>query len=168
MAVSNDPAGPIVVGDDLSALSWVQDELRRSLELANKALRRYLKEQEQQGDLDTIDPAVLRQARTQLHQSLGVLELVGLGRAGGVLRAAEAALQRLGSRPKLITVVAVATIERGSFALLDFIDRKLAGKPVSTLAMFPQYRALQELAGAARIHPADLWTVEWSWRDLVP
>ena len=168
MAVSNDPAGPVVAGDDLSALSWVQDELRRSLELANKALRRYLKEQEQQGDLDTIDPAVLRQARTQLHQSVGVLELVGLGRAGGVLRAAEAALQRLGSRPKLITVAAVATIERGSFALLDFIDRKLAGKPVSTLAMFPQYRALQELAGAARIHPADLWTVEWSWRDLTP
>ena len=168
MAVSNDPAGPVVVGDDLSALSWVQDELRRSLELAHKALRRYLKEQEQQGDLDTIDPAVLRQARTQLHQSLGVLELVGLGRAGAVLRAAEAALQRLGSRPKLITAAAVATIERGSFALLDFIDRKLASKPVSTLAMFPQYRALQELAGATRIHPADLWTLEWSWRDLAP
>ena len=30
--------------DDLSALAWVQDELRRSLEAAHKAMRRYLKE----------------------------------------------------------------------------------------------------------------------------
>ena len=117
--------------DPLSALSWVQEELRRSLELANKALRRYLKEQEQLSDLDTIDPGVLRQARSQIHQSVGVLELVGLGRAAEVLRAAEAALQRLSNRPRLITVAAVDTLERGSFALLEFIDRKLADKPVS-------------------------------------
>ena len=32
--------------DDLSALAWVHDELRRSLETAHKALRRYLKEAE--------------------------------------------------------------------------------------------------------------------------
>ena len=33
-------------GDDLSALAWVHGELRRSLEAAHKALRRYLKEVE--------------------------------------------------------------------------------------------------------------------------
>ena len=47
MAAINDPSVPApngpVPGDDLSALSWVQDELRKSLELAHKALRRYLK-----------------------------------------------------------------------------------------------------------------------------
>ena len=122
MAAINDSAAP--AGDDLSALSWVQDELRKSLELAHKALRRYLKEMSQLSDLDTVDPAVLRQARSQLHQSVGVLELVGLGPAGEVLRAAEAALLRLSARPKLITVAAVDTIERGSFALLDFIGRR--------------------------------------------
>ena len=153
-------------GDDLSALSWVQEELRRSLELAHKALRRYLKEQAKVADLDTVDPGVLRQARSQLHQSVGVLELVGLGPAAEVLRASEAALLRLSARPKLITPAAVDTIEQGSFALLDFIARRLAGKLVSTLSMFPQYRALQELAGASRVHPADLWTVPWSWREL--
>ena len=162
MAATNNP----VHQDDLSALAWVEDELRRSLELANKALRRYLKEQAQLSELDTVDPAVLRQARSQLHQSVGVLELVGLGRAAEVLRAAEAALARLSARPKLITAAAVDTLERSSFALLDFIARRLAGKPVSTLALFPQYRALQELAGATRVHPADLWTFDWSWRDL--
>ena len=152
--------------DDLSALSWVHDEVRRSLETAHKALRRYLKEAAQASDLDSVDPGVLRQARTQLHQSVGVLELVGLGRAAEVLRASEGALARLSARPRLITAAAVDTIERGSFALLDFIGRRLAGKPVSTLALFPQYRALQELAGASRAHPADLWTVDWAWHEL--
>ena len=99
MAAINDPG----TQDPLSGLSWVQEELRRSLEIANKALRRYLKEQEQRGDLDTIDPAVLRQARSQLHQSVGVLELVGLGPAAELLRAAEAALLRISGKPKLIT-----------------------------------------------------------------
>ena len=42
----------------------------------------------------------------------------------------------------------------------------LAGKPVSPLALFPQYRAVQALAGADRVHPADLWHVDWRWRDL--
>ncbi len=152
--------------EDLSALSWVREELRRSLDLANKALRRYLKEQAQRGDLDTVDPSVLRQARNQLHQCVGVLELVGLGPAAELPRAAEAALQRISARPKLITPAAVETLERGSFALLDFIERRLAGKPVSALALFPQYKALQELAGALRVHPADLWAVPWAWRDL--
>ena len=42
----------------------------------------------------------------------------------------------------------------------------LAGKPVSPLALFPQYRAVQELAGADRVHPADLWPHDWQWREL--
>jgi chemosensory pili system protein ChpA (sensor histidine kinase/response regulator) len=39
---------------------------------------------------------------------------------------------------------------------------------VSALAMFPQYRAVQELAGADRVHPADLWSVDWQWRRCPP
>ena len=35
--------------DDLSALAWVQDELRRSLDAAHKSLRRFLKEAEAMG-----------------------------------------------------------------------------------------------------------------------
>ena len=59
--------------DDLSTLSWVHGELRRSLDNANKALRRHLKEAEAQAgsDLDRVDPAVLRGARAQIHQPFG-------------------------------------------------------------------------------------------------
>ena len=64
--------------DDLSALAWVQEELRRSLESAHKALRRFIKDAEavSGSDVDAVDPAVLRTAHQQIHQGVGALELV--------------------------------------------------------------------------------------------
>ncbi len=154
--------------DDLSALAWVHDELRRSLETSHKALRRHLKESEALGDsdVDVVDPAVLRSARVQIHQGVGALELVGLRAAATVLRASEAAVARFGAKPETLSLPAVEDIERASFALLDYLSRMLAGKPVAPLSLFPQYRAVQEAAGADRVHPADLWAVDWQWRAL--
>ena len=154
--------------DDLSALAWVHDELRRSLEAAHKALRRFVKETESLGgsDMDAIDPVVLRNARSQIHQGVGALELVGQPAAAMVLRASEAAVQRFVAKPHKLTAAVVDDLERASFALLDYLTRLLANKPVSTLSLFPQYRAVQEAAGADRVHPADLWVSDWQWREL--
>jgi chemosensory pili system protein ChpA (sensor histidine kinase/response regulator) len=157
-------------GDDLSALAWVHGELKRSLENAHKALRRHLKEAEAlaNSDVDTVDPAVLRGARAQIHQGVGALELVGLPTVAAVLRASEAAVQRLAARPALVDAAAVEAIERLSFAVLDFLNRQLAGKPVSPVMLFPQYRAALQLAAADRVHPADLWPLDFRWQDLPP
>ncbi len=157
--------GPV---DDLSTLAWVHDELRRSLETAHKALRRYLKEVDARSgsDVDAVDPAVLRSARAQLHQGVGALEMVGLLGPARVLRASEAAVQRFIARPKPLNLAAIEAIESASFGVLDYLGRKLAGKGLPTLALFPQYRALQELIGADRVHPADLWRDDWQWRDV--
>jgi chemosensory pili system protein ChpA (sensor histidine kinase/response regulator) len=154
--------------DDLSALAWVQEELRKSLDAAHKSLRRYLKEAEagSGSDVDAVDPSVLRHARVQIHQGVGALELVGLPAAAALLRASEAAVSKLAATPRKVNIEAVETVERGSFALLDYLARMLAGKAMPPLALFPQYRALQTLAGASRIHPADLWPIDWRWRDL--
>ena len=159
---------PAETGDDLSALAWVHEELRRSLDAAHKALRRFVKETESlaSSDIEAVDPAVLRGARAQIHQGVGALELVGLPAAAMVLRASEAAVQRYVSKPHKLTTIVIDDIERASFALLDYLTRMLANKPVSTLSLFPQYRAVQEAAGADRVHPADLWAVDWQWRDL--
>ena len=164
MADTSDPKPT----DDLSALAWVHTELRRTLENANKALRRYLKESESasRADLDTVDPAALRNARTLIHQGVGALELVGLPAAARLLRATEAAVQRMLQRPLLVTDDAVHAIERATFALLDYLARLLAGKEVSPIGMFPQYAAVQALAGADRAHPADLWEADFAWHDL--
>ena len=154
--------------DDLSALAWVYEEVRRSLETAHKALRRFVKETEALAgsDVDVVDPSVLRSARVHIHQSAGALELVGLAPLATVLRASEAAVVRYVAKPQKLTAHAVENLERASFALLDYIGRVLGGKTVSALSLFPQYRAVQEDAGADRVHPADLWSVGWQWREL--
>lgn len=165
-AIADLPAA--TAGDDVSALAWVQGELRRSLENAHKALRRYLKEAEAVGgsDVDAVDPAVLRTARVQIHQGVGALELVGLPAPAQLLRASEAAVQRLIAKPALVTPQAVEAIEKASFALLDYLQRILVGKSVSPVALFPQYRGVQQVAGADRVHPADLWSNDFDWREL--
>ena len=154
--------------DDLSALAWVYEEVRRSLEAAHKALRRFVKEAEALAgsDVDVVDPSVLRSARVHIHQSAGALELVGLAPLAAVLRASEAAVVRFVAKPQKLTPQVVENLERASFALLDYIGRVLGGKAVSALALFPQYRAVQEDAGADRVHPADLWDVGWRWFEL--
>ncbi|MEO7150713.1 MAG: Hpt domain-containing protein, partial [Burkholderiaceae bacterium] len=159
---------PRAATDDLSALAWVHEELRRSLDAAHKALRRYLRDAQalDGSDVDAVDPAVLRGARIPLHQGAGALELVGLPTPALVLRAAEAAVQRGIAKPVTMTPALVQHVERASFALLDYLTRLLAGKHVSPLQLFPSYRALQEAAAAERVHPADLWPHDWKWRAL--
>ena len=53
------------MSDDLSALAWVYEEVKKSLETAQKSLQRCLKESATSGfsDVDAVDPAVLRTAR---------------------------------------------------------------------------------------------------------
>jgi chemosensory pili system protein ChpA (sensor histidine kinase/response regulator) len=152
--------------DDLSALAWVHDELRRSLEAAHKALRRQLKEAAllSGSDVDAVDPAVLRGARAQLHQVVGALLMIGLPGPARVLQASESAVQRFIARPRLLTREALEAIESASFGVLDYLGRRLAGKALPTLALFPQYRALQQWAGTDRVHPADLWREPRQWQ----
>ncbi|MEP7139213.1 MAG: hybrid sensor histidine kinase/response regulator, partial [Caldimonas sp.] len=154
--------------DDLSSIAWVHEELRRSLEAAHKSLRRFLKDTEAVtgSDIDSVDPGVLRAARAQIHQGVGALELVGLPAAAIVLRASETAVQRAVAKPLSLTPDLVSDLEHASFGLLDYLSRLLNGKPVSSLSLFPLYRAVQESVEAERVHPADLWPVDWRWREL--
>ncbi|MGQ3094249.1 MAG: Hpt domain-containing protein [Roseateles sp.] len=157
---------------DLSPLAWVQEELRRSLESVHKTLRRLVREGSDNrlsafgGDAQPSLP--LQQAAAQLHQVSGVLSLVGLPAGATVLRAAEAAVARLAERPLEVELSTVETIERADFALLAYVARLLAGNKTSSLALYPSYRALQQLNGAERIHPADLWQYDWAWRSIAP
>ena len=159
---------PAHSSDDLSTLAWVAGELQRSLDAAHKSLRRYLKEAQAIGvsDVDSADTAILRAARVQLHQGVGALELVGLSIPARVLRSSETAIQRLAGKPELMDLAAVEAIEAASFAVLDYLQRSLARRPISSVALFPQYRAVAQLAGGDRIHPADLWGQNWRWQEL--
>jgi chemosensory pili system protein ChpA (sensor histidine kinase/response regulator) len=153
---------------DLGPLAWVFDELRKSLDVANKAIKRFVRESEQSRnkDLEAVDPASLRLASQQLHQAVGALELVGLVSPAQVLRAMEAAVQRFLQKPEICTSAASVVIERAGFALVEYLEAVLNNKPLSPLALFAQYREVQELAAAERVHPADLWTVDHHGLDL--
>ncbi|MES1265557.1 MAG: hybrid sensor histidine kinase/response regulator, partial [Variovorax sp.] len=154
-----------LAANDLGPLAWVLDELRKSLESASGALRRFLRETQlaRGTDMAGVDTAQLRLARQQLHQAVGALEMVGLGAPAHILSAMEAAVQRFIDKPELCSEAASAKVERAGFALTEYVEALLLGKPASPVALFPQFRDVQEIAGAERVHPADLWTHEWRW-----
>ena len=144
--------------NDLGPLAWVLDELRKSLDGAAKALKRFVRDAEaaKGSDLAALDASQLRIARQQLHQAVGALEMVGLAAPAIVLRSMEAAVQRFVQQPEHCSQEAAARIERASFALTEYLEGVLADKPISSVSLFPQYRDVQELLRADRIHPADL------------
>ncbi|HLO96273.1 MAG TPA: Hpt domain-containing protein, partial [Burkholderiaceae bacterium] len=156
---------------DLSPLAWVQEELRRSLESVHKTLRRVLRDNESRSTLmlggEPQGPhQLIEAAAAQLHQLAGVVSVVGLPAGAKLLGASERALRHLATAPQNMDNHAVEAVERAHFALLSLITRMLAGNAVSTLALFPAYRELSELAHAERVHPADLWHHEWTWREV--
>ena len=153
---------------DLGPLAWVLDELRKSLDGATKALRRFVRDAElaRGSNLAELDASHLRIARQQLHQAVGALEMVGLGAPAKMLRAMEALAQKFVQRPELCSEDAANRVERASFALTEYLEGVLKGKSASSVALFPQYRAVMELAGGERPHPVDLWSMEWRWLDV--
>jgi len=156
---------PDLATNDLGPLAWVLDELRKSLESASAALRRFVRDAglARGTDMASVDDGQLRIARQQLHQSVGALEMVGMQAPAHMLRAMEAAVQKFVERPELCSEAAAAKVERAGFALTEYLEGVLLGKPATSIALFPQYRDVQELAGADRVHPADLWTLSWRW-----
>src|SRR3569832_332410 len=153
--------------NDLGPLAWVLDELRKSLESASAALRRFVRDTAltHGTDMASVDTGQLRIARQQLHQAVGALEMVGLAAPATMLRSMEGAGQKFVERPELCNEQSAAKVERAGFALTEYLEAVLLGKPGSSVALFPQYKDVQELAGADRVHPADLWSLEWRWTD---
>jgi chemosensory pili system protein ChpA (sensor histidine kinase/response regulator) len=153
---------------DLGPLAWVLDELRKSLDGATKATRRFVRDAELAlgSDIASLDASQLRIARQQLHQAVGALEMVGLRVPAQMLRTMETMVQRFVQRPELCSDEAATKLERASFALTEFLEGLVKGKHASAIALFPQYQAVAELAGVERVHPADLWSFDWRWLEV--
>jgi chemosensory pili system protein ChpA (sensor histidine kinase/response regulator) len=161
---SSDNEQPV---NDLGPLAWVLDELRKSLDGASKAIRRFVRDAElaRGSDLESLDASQLRIARQQLHQAVGALEMVGLPEPAKVLRSMEALAQKFVERPESCSEDAATKVERASFALIEYLEGVLRGKAASAVALFPQYRDILELVGEERVHPAELWAHAWRWID---
>lgn len=145
---------------DLGPLSWVFDEVEQSLTETVRAVARYVEVciEARHSDMSEPDGTELRWVGQQLHQAAGVLDMVELPAAARTLRALEAAVQRFLQKPAAVTEDAPGAVRRGTHALIDYLDRLLRGRTVQALDLYATYRQWQQLAGAARAHPADLWT----------
>jgi chemosensory pili system protein ChpA (sensor histidine kinase/response regulator) len=154
---------------DLGPLAWVLEELKKSLEGATKAMRRFVRDAElaRGSDLAALDASQLRIARQQLHQAVGALEMVGFSAPAKVMRVMEALAQKFVQRPELCSDDAANKMERASFALVEYLEGVLKGKNASPVALFSQYRDVTDLVGGERVHPADLWPIDFSWVDPI-
>jgi len=133
--------------NDLGPLAWVLDELRKSLDSASAALRRFVRDTAlaRGSDMASVDGGHLRIARQQLHQAVGALEMVGLGAPAYMLRAMEIAVQKFVEKPELCNEASAAKVERAGYALTEYLEGVLLGKAASAVALFPQYRDVQDL-----------------------
>lgn len=167
---SADSGNNELAAGDLGPLAWVLEELRKSLDGASKALRRFVRDAEaaRGSNLAEVDASHLRIARQQLHQAVGALEMVGLAAPAKMLRVMEALAQKFVQRPDLCSEVAATCMERASSALTEYLEGVLKRKTGSSVALFPQYKAVAELVGGEQPHPADLWAIEWRWRGVKP
>ncbi|MFT4268496.1 MAG: Hpt domain-containing protein, partial [Xenophilus sp.] len=156
-------AGNAPASEDLGPLAWVTGEVQKSIEAAGRSLRRQAREG---SAWQAPESGPLRMARQQLHQAVGALQMVGHTAPAQVVGAMEFAVQSFMLDPGKCTEAAVQKVEQAGFAVGDFLAAMLAGKAVSAVALFPQYRDVLELLGSERVHPADLWTYPWVWAEV--
>ena len=83
-----------------------------------------------------------------------------------VLEGCAAAGERLQAVPALQGQEALEAIERALAAVLQHAEHPLADAVGQAVELFPLHRAVQHLAGADRVHPADLWPGCTEWREL--
>ncbi len=153
---------------DLGPLAWVMDELKRTLDDAVQSVAQFVSDNQTSRltDLAEVDSTSLRMARQALHQSAGALDMVGLGAVATTLRSLEAGIQRLVQKPALATPQAAVIVRAGSHAVVDYLSRLMQEQTVPALALFPTYSDWQQLAGASRAHPSDLWAQDHADVDL--
>lgn len=161
-------AGNAPATEDLGPLAWVLGEIQKSLDGVGKTLRRFARDAAAAAPGSEIDTMPVRLARQQLHQAVGALQMVGHTAPALVLGAMEFAVQSFVTEPLRCTDAAVIKIDRAGFAVADFLNAVVAGKVVSSVALFPQYREVLELVGNERVHPADLWSMAWRWVEIKP
>jgi chemosensory pili system protein ChpA (sensor histidine kinase/response regulator) len=142
------PQSLIEPAPDAAPLGWLVGEIRVASEAAVVAIRRFLS-----GEASV---EALREARHQVHLAGGALGMLELRGAARLLDAIERLLQRWEGSPGECDVAAARKVEVAQEALIAYLEGLRAGRADQPIRLFPYYRDIQQLAGAARAHPADL------------
>lgn len=154
---------------DLVPLAWVLDEVRKSVLAASKTLERLAggAGAPVSNALALVGENAIGAAQQQYHRVAGVLELVQQPVAARFARALEDVAHRFAARTGGWSEADATIVRQAGFALIEYLEDQLGEHPRPSVGLFPQYRQVQELAGAHRIHVADMWSLPWRWRDPV-
>jgi chemosensory pili system protein ChpA (sensor histidine kinase/response regulator) len=148
MAERHDPNQLVGAAPDIAPLAWVIDEIRNSLTEAVNGLKAFLANKQ---DVDS-----LRNARNQVHQANGALQLLDLRGVALVTDAVEQLTRRFEAEPKDCLPAAVRSVETSLTAVVAYLEALLSGRPNQPIRLFPYYRDVLQLNRANRVHPADL------------
>ena len=148
MAERHDPNQLVGAAPDVAPLAWVIDEIRTSLGEAVNGLKAFVANKQ---DVDS-----LRNARNQVHQANGALQLLDLRGVALVTEAIEQLTRQFEADPKECLPAPVRVVETALSAVMAYLEGLLSGRPNQPLRLYPYYRDVLQLIGAARVHPADL------------
>ncbi|WP_313705091.1 Hpt domain-containing protein [Massilia sp.] len=147
-------SSPSASSFDTGPLSWVIGEIRDALERSGSALL------DAAARSPEAQATLLLHAKTHLHQAHGALQMVDVDGVGLLTAAAERALDGFKERAIACTPDSVQAVREAYGAIGEYLEELVAGTPPQPARLFPYYRALQELLGAERVHPADLLAVD--------
>ena len=148
MTQRHDPNQLVGAAPDIAPLAWVIDEIRTSLAAAVDGLKAFVASKQ---DVDS-----LRNARNQVHQANGALQLLDLRGVALVTEAIEHLTRRFEADPKECSPAPIRTIETAVSAVMAYLEGLLSGRPNQPIKLFPYYRDVLLLNQASRVHPADL------------
>lgn len=162
----NTPTSPLSQGSgahfDTGPLSWVIGEISGALTRSKIALGEALMQ-----DAET-SSTTLRHAKAYLHQAHGALQMVDVDGVVIITETVEDLLDRVESGQLQLDEGCVHAITHAYQALLEYLEELLAGVPHQPVRLFPYYRALLQVRGAERIHPADLFFPNLAIRPQLP
>ena len=148
MAERHDPNQLVGAAPDIAPLAWVIDEIRNSLTDAVNGLKAFVANKQ---DVDSV-----RNARNQIHQANGALQLLDLRGVALVTEAIEHLTRRFEADPKECSPAPIRTIETALSAVIAYLEGLLSGRPNQPIKLYPYYRDVLQLDQANRVHPADL------------
>jgi chemosensory pili system protein ChpA (sensor histidine kinase/response regulator) len=153
------PQPLIEPGPDAAPLAWLAGEIRLATDAALAGLRRFL--------ADKAEPDALRDAIARVHEAGGALRMLDLRGAALLLDSVEHLFKRWETAPGECTAAAVQKVANALQALAAYLEGLRAGRTDQPIRLFPHYRDILQLVGAARIHPADLMFPDLSRRPAL-
>ncbi|GAB4117457.1 MAG: hypothetical protein Fur0026_05700 [Sideroxydans sp.] len=108
----------------------------------------------------TSSPEALESARSELHRTKGVLQMLNLHGLVAFCGEVEILLGELAADPAQATAMHQDAVRHALFGLTHYLDALAGGAPNATLRLFPEYQELHQVRGQEMAFEVDLFFPE--------